>query len=305
MIRSLSSIHRRLLAVGNLLREPLVQFLLIGTGLFLLHNWLKPPRLASHDDLVVSEAEVINLATSFQRVWQRPPTSTELQGLIDDYIREEVLVREALALGLDRNDTIVRRRLRQKVEFLIEDEGDTSTPGKRELEKYFHKHADTYRSDSRLSFRQIFLDPIRQGSQLEITVERLLALLNQPGYSKDPSLLGDSLSLLDRHLIDVPQSEVVRLFGSEFAEQLLDQMPGGWRGPLKSAYGIHLVQVERIVPGELPSLAQVQQQVERDWREDRRKKLKEDGINRLVAKYSIKTPDLSSLITPDLGEEEP
>ncbi len=169
-----------------LVREPLVHFLVLGAALFLLDAWLRPMSVpAGRGEIVVGDARVRNLASNFARTWQRPPTKEELDGLVESYVREEVMVREALALGLDRDDAIIRRRLQQKVEFVSEEASALAMPTDDELRAYLAAHADTFRTEPRASFAQVYLDPSKHGAVLEAEAKRLLDTLNRPGGAAD------------------------------------------------------------------------------------------------------------------------
>ena len=163
----------------SLLREPLVHFLLLGAALFLLDAWLRPLSASSQgSEIVVGEARIRSLAQNFRRTWQRPPTRPELDGLIQDFVREEVLYREALALGLDKDDTIVRRRLRQKMEFIADEAAALAKPTDQELAAYLAAHAEAFRVEPRATFTQVYLDPRRRAETLEADAKRLLDELN-------------------------------------------------------------------------------------------------------------------------------
>jgi hypothetical protein len=177
----------------SLTREPLLHVLLLGAALFVAYGWLNPGGVGAAGEIVVSEGRIRNLTESFARTWQRPPTAEELGGLVEDYIREEVLYREGVALGLDRDDTIIRRRLRQKLEFISEDEANAVEPTDADLADYLAKNADSYRVESQLSFTQVFLDPSKRGDQLDADAGALLDVLRNRAV--DPATLGDSLML--------------------------------------------------------------------------------------------------------------
>jgi parvulin-like peptidyl-prolyl isomerase len=273
----------------SLLREPLVHFLLLGAGLFMLDAWLRPAATASaaSKEIVVSEARITNLAQNFRRTWQRPPTRQELDGIIEAFVREEVMVREALALGLDRDDAIIRRRLQQKMEFVSEEAAASVQPSDAELERYLSAHADAFRTEPRVTFVQVYLDPRRRGAALEADAKRLLEVLNGE-RPIDPAQAGDRLLLLDARYENAPQSEVARLFGSDFAAALVEQPPGRWAGPVTSGYGAHLVRVEALTPGQLPSLDDVRPLVEREWANARRQELARAFYEKLRARYTVK-----------------
>jgi hypothetical protein len=272
----------------SLAREPLVHFLLLGAALFALDAWLRPAAPAAGSaEIVVSEARVRNLAQSFARTWQRPPTREELDGLIESHIREEVMVREALALGLDRDDAIVRRRLQQKVEFVAEEAAALARPTDAQLEAYLKANAAAFRTEPRATFAQVYLDPAKRKGALVADAKRLLEALNGARPSLDPARAGDRLLLLEPRYENVPRHELARLFGSEFADALAKQPVGKWAGPVPSGYGVHLVRVEALEPGAMPALADVRPLVEREWANARRQEVGRAFYEQLRAKYAI------------------
>jgi hypothetical protein len=273
----------------SLLREPLVHFLLLGAALFLLDAWLRPAApAAASTEIVVSEARIRNLAQNFARTWQRPPTREELDGLVESYVREEVMVREALALGLDRDDAIIRRRLQQKVEFVTEEAAALAKPTDAELEAYLKANADAFRAEPRATFAQVYLDPAKRKGALGADAKRLLEALNRASGSPDPASAGDRLLLLEPRYENLPQHELARLFGTEFAEALVKQPVGTWSGPIPSGYGVHLVRVEALTPGGTPPLADVRPLVEREWTNAKRQEVGRAFYEKLRAKYVIK-----------------
>jgi hypothetical protein len=273
----------------SLAREPLVHFLLLGAVLFFLDAWLRPAAApAANAEIVVSEARIRNLAQNFARTWQRPPSREELDGLVESHVREDVMVREALALGLDRDDTIIRRRLQQKVEFVSEEAAALAQPTDEELNAYLKANADAFRADPRATFVQVYLDPAKRRGALEADAKRLLDALNRAGGAPDPAQMGDRLLLLEPRYENLPQHELARLFGTEFAEALVKQPVGKWFGPIASGYGVHLVRVEALEPGGTPALAEVRPQVEREWVNAKRQELSKAFYEKLRAKYAIK-----------------
>jgi hypothetical protein len=273
----------------SILREPLVHFLLLGAALFALDAWLRPTAATpANTEIVVSEARIRNLAQNFRRTWQRPPTREELDGLVESHVREEVFYREALALGLDRDDTIIRRRLQQKVEFISEEAAALAQPTDEELNAYLKANADAFRVEPRVTFSQIYLDPRKRSSALDADAKRLLAALNSGSASQDPARLGDRLMMLEPRYEGESKTELARLFGNEFAEALVKQPVGQWAGPIASGYGVHLVKVESLVAGGLPELAAVRPLVEREWANAKRQELSKVFYEKLRAKYAIK-----------------
>jgi hypothetical protein len=245
------------------LREPLLHFLALGIGLFLLFSAVSKEGSRPRN-IIVGPGTLESLTATFERTWQRPPTAQELDGLIADYVREEILYREAMALGLDRDDVVVRRRMRQKMELLAAGFDEASEPADAQLEGWLREHPDRYRRETRLGFRQVYLSRERRGARLEGDAARLLETLRGGGTAADHSVLGDPISL-PGELRDAPLSEVDRLFGEIFAARLAELPLDVWSGPVESGYGAHLVRVEQRVPGSLPALDQVREAVLRDW----------------------------------------
>jgi hypothetical protein len=281
-----------------LLREPLVHFLLLGAALFALDAWLRAPAATEQGgEIVVGEARIRNLAQNFRRTWQRPPTRAELDGLIQDYIREEVLYREALALGLDRDDTIIRRRLRQKMEFVSDEAAALATPTDQDLADYLAAHPDQFQVPPRATFTQVYLDPRRRTKTLDADAKRLIDALNAEGSAK-PEKLSDSLLLLEPHYEDVTKPVVSRLFGERFAEALFEQPVGRWVGPIVSGYGVHVVRLDSTTPGGTAALEDVRPLVEREWANVKRRELQEALYEKLRAKYQV-TVKLPESVPPE------
>ena len=265
----------------RLLREPLLHFLLLGGVLFAIFG--RGGSIVGVDDrqIVVSEADIDRLAAGFSRTWHRPPALDELQAQIQDYIREEVLYRTALALGLDKDDTIIRRRLRQKMEFLFED--TVPQPQEAELRAYLQAHPEKFRTQSLISFRQVFVS-MNRGSTAEADARQILARLVSaaPGAADG----GDTL-LLDEGFSRTPLDRIAALFGEDFAQAIKQVTPGSWVGPLRSAYGLHLVLVTAVEPAALPPFAQVRAAVEREWFAERRAAAQAAQYQALRAGYRV------------------
>lgn len=271
----------------RILGEPLLHFLLIGTGLFLAFSLMpRDQRSGDAGEIVVSQGQVEHLAAGFARTWQREPSAEELAGLVSDFVREEVYYREALALGLDQDDTVIRRRLRQKLEFIFDDVAARAEPSEAELQAYLLAHPDAFRREPRLSFRQVYLNPDRRGPRVEADAAQLLAQLRQAGTDLDAAALGDA-TLLESAFADVSPSDVAAQFGADFADRLMELAVGAWQGPLKSGLGLHLVQVSERRDATLPVLAEVRDQVRREWDKARRAELKELSYRELLARYTV------------------
>ncbi|MEQ1894140.1 MAG: peptidylprolyl isomerase, partial [Planctomycetota bacterium] len=205
---------------------------------------------------------------------------------VNDRVREEVYCREAVALGLDQEDTVIRRRLRQKMEFVSDDIAALVEPTEAELDAYLRTHADSFRVDPRFTFEQVYLDPQKHGERLADEVAQLLAQLNQAGDGLEASALGDS-RLLESQFTGLPTSEVAKQFGESFALELERLEPGRWQGPVESGYGVHLVSVSERTEGRLPALSEVRDAVRREWDNARRLAGNEAFYQELLGRYRV------------------
>jgi parvulin-like peptidyl-prolyl isomerase len=238
------------------------------------------------DRIVIGPGQVEHLAVGFGRTWRRPPTPAELKGLVDDYVREEMATREARGMGLDRGDTVIRRRLRQKLEFLVEDAAEAVPPSDAELQEWLDTHPETYQREPQVAFRQVFLSPDRRGESVERDAKSLLARLEGAGPDADIESLGDSI-MLPSDIDLAPLGSTSRTFGNEFAALLAEIEPGQWAGPIPSGYGLHLVYVRERTPGQTPELTDVRDAVARDLLTNRRKEQLETMYERLLERYEV------------------
>ena len=233
---------------------------------------------------MITEAKIENLAELFERTWRRPPTPAELDGLIEDHIEEEIFYREALALGLDRDDTVIRRQLRLKMQFISEDFAPQTEPAEDELRAFLAEHAERFRSPSRISFTQVYLSPDRRGEGAWSDAERLLVALI--GGKSDPAEAGDPF-LLEQNYRDLAEPDVERLFGQAFAARVAELPVGRWAGPVESGYGLHLVLVRDRTPARLPDLADVRDAVANEWRAVRQEEANRAFYDALRARYQM------------------
>jgi hypothetical protein len=269
------------------LREPLLHFLLIGAALFLLYRVLNANEPAAPRSIVVSESRVEALAENFAKTWMRPPSAPELKGLVDDYVAEEVYYREAIAMGLDRDDTVIRRRLRQKMEFVTDDVAAAAPATDAQLQAYLDAHQDKFVEPARLTFRQVFLSRERRGAAVQRDAERLLAQLRAGKPAANAQALGDS-TLLPAAMESATPQDIDNTFGTEFAAAIVNAPLGQWSGPVPSGYGVHLVMVEQREAGALPSLAQIRPTVQREWDAEQRRKAKDALLQQLLSKYDVR-----------------
>ena len=272
----------------RLLREPLLHFLLIGAAIYLLYGAFAETAPEETDKtIVVSAAEVEWMQTSWQKRWNRFPTPEELDGLIQQYIRETVLYREALTMGLNKHDQVIRRRLAQKLEFLAKDLVALTPPTEEELVAYFEAHKDRYQKPALYTFTQVFFDPDKRGDATLANAEAIKATLIARGDAiEDAGALGDDF-MLQNYYPERDETEIRKLFGSGFAQSLVDLAPGQWHGPVLSGYGTHLVFVSSIHEPPPSVFAEVRRRVVEDWTTDRSEELNEQFYANLRDSYTI------------------
>ena len=266
-------------------RSPLAVFLLLGAGVFALDRGLGdagPERVVT-----VTDEQVAAIRARWAAQWGRPPAGPELEALIDEAVQEEVLYREALRLGLDRGDPIVRRRLAQKMTFLLEDRAAARAAAPEDVEAYFAVHAERYREPGRTTFRHVFLsrdrraDPARDAAGLLPEV--------RAGRGGRWRRLGDPFMLL-REYAGRSDQEIAELFGGEFAAALAAVAAGAWQGPFESAHGAHLVEVLDRTEPRLPALDEVRERVAADLLESRRRERNRAALQALRERYEVRRP---------------
>ena len=269
------------------LREPALQFLLIGTGLFLAYGWLHGRASFSRDTIVITEGRIEQLAAGFAGLHRRPPTREELDGMVQDAVREEILYREAMALHLDEDDVIVRRHMAQKLQFVSEDTHPVPEPTQAQLRDFLAQHPQQFQAERGYSFTQVFLNPQRHGSQLQADAQHLLAALRRA--PEDAALVkGGDPFLLDSHFERLPAGETARLFGADFEKALQTTATGQWQGPVTSSLGTHLVLLRwRDEPGP-PRLTDIQAEVRRAWMNEQRGLANARFYAELRRRYDVK-----------------
>jgi len=273
----------------KLLREPLVHFMFIGAFIYLLYGVFAEPVAEETDKtIIVSAGEVEWMKTSWQKRWNRPPTAKEFDGLIQQYIRETVLYREALTMGLNKHDQIIRRRLAQKLEFLAKDLVTLIPPTDEELLTYFEEHQARYQEPALYTFTQVFIDPDKRGDTTLDDAEAIKATLIAQGEKaiEDAGTLGDDF-MLQNYYPENDQLSIQKQFGSGFTESLIKLSPRQWHGPVLSGYGVHLVYVSSISKPPAPVFAEVRERVVQDWTTDKSEEINKQFYTSLREQYTV------------------
>ena len=270
----------------RILKDPLLHFLLIGAALFLVFGLFKGRAGNEENKIIITFGDIEALQASFSRTWQRPPTDDELSGLIEDKVRDEIAYREAVAMGLDQDDAVIRRRLRMKMELLVEDIAGLSSPTDEELAAFLQKNRDSFRQEPQVSFKQVYLNSEKRGVNVMEEAQKMLADLAAAGPGADPESFSDP-NMLPKEFPLYYASDIEKLFGGSFANDLLQVEPGEWTGPVISSYGLHLVFVRESIPGRDPELSEVREEVEREWTAKRRREFKDETYNKLRQRYTV------------------
>jgi len=272
----------------KLLREPLLHFMFIGAVIYSLYGVFAEPVVEETDKtIVVTAGEIQWMQTSWQKRWNRPPTAQEFDGLIQQYIKETVLYREALTMGLNKHDQVIRRRLAQKLEFLAKDLVALTPPTEAELLAYFDEHQASYQAPTLYTFTQVFFDPDKRGdATLDDAEKARLTLIAQGDTIDDPGALGDGL-MLQNYYPQKDRAEIQKLLGSGFTETLMTLSPGQWHGPILSGFGVHLVYLNSISEPPPPVFAEVRERVMEEWKFARGEELNDQFYTSLREQYSI------------------
>jgi peptidyl-prolyl cis-trans isomerase C len=280
--------------LSKLFKEPLVQFLLIGACIYAAYALLGAPDDAAAEQTVyISEARIDGLSIAWEKRWNRPPTEDELVGLVRAYLREDILYREAVAMGLDEDDHIIRRRLAQKLEFLTNDLVQLQEPAEGELEAFFAANIEQFQSPDLITFVTVFFNPDKRGDATLDDAEATLQQLQVAG-EPDPATLeaGDRL-LLNNFYANATEFDIRRSMGSGFAETVMALDPGAWHGPVLSGFGTHLVYVFEFVQAPPPELGDVRDAVMPEWQRIETEQFNADFLDSLKARYEvvIEAPD--------------
>ena len=276
----------------RLLREPLVHFLLIGAVLFGVYSFTQAGRQASapSKEIRLTLDEIAQLTQLFQSQWRRPPTPQDLERMVESKIQQEILYREALAMGLDRDDEIVKRRMAQKMQFLAEDVAAAREPTTAELRSWFEKNTGMFAQPPRLSFRHLYFSPDRRGARAREDAEKALSkLAGQPEDSKLAAPLADRF-MFQEYYRDRASDFLAKEFGPQFAIAVAKLPPGAWQGPVESGFGWHLVFVDTLTPGRVPPFEEVEPDVKTAWLADQKARAWDKAYKDMRAKYKVLLP---------------
>jgi hypothetical protein len=271
--------------------EPLFVFFVAGAVIFGLHALVRGPEGEREPEVIaVTDADIRRLTSAFEATWRRVPSAAEIETLVREHVVEEAFVREALALGLDRGDAVIRQRLRQKMVFIAEAGGDTNEPDDDALRAHLAAHPERFATAPRIAFEQVFLGRGARGDETA-------ALLDALADGADPATLG-APTMLPPSVRLVPETVVASIFGPGFFAEVAAQDRGRWQGPLMSAHGAHLVMVTATEPAATPAFEPVRDRVEGDWRAARAQARREAFTTDLLERYRVERADAASWTAP-------
>jgi hypothetical protein len=286
-LRQPMSVH-----VRRWLREPLLHFLVIGGALFTAYAALNrdPNDQKDRRRIVLTENDLSQMTIASVAQGRPAPTIEQMRNLLEAKIREEVLYREALAMGLDKDDIIVKRRMLQKMDFLAEDLSDLREPSREELQAWFKNNAQRFAYPPRISFRHLYFSFDKHGANTaEAAAAALKQIAGKPADSSDAAALADPFMFRD-YYADRSPDQVGSEFGGKFERSVFELKPGSWLGPLESGFGWHLVFVESLAPGRVPEFAEVESEVKSEWIKDQRAEFKRKAYEAMKARYEIVLP---------------
>ncbi|WP_346907993.1 peptidylprolyl isomerase [uncultured Roseibium sp.] len=276
------------MSIRTILKSPLLHFFALAGLIFALYAVLDDTVPAPPPDAItLNPEEAGRLITRFTKTWSRPPSKEEVNGLIRSWALEEAYVRDALALGLDRDDPVIRQRLMLKMQFLAESGAAGEQPGDATLQAYLDENPEPFRQPARLAFSQVLLPPDRAEETTEIRA--------QLENGADPATLGKA-SLLPVAVPMMPVPAIDRTFGAGFGESLAELPEGQWGGPVKSSYGLHLVQVSGRTEASLPPLSEIRDRVEAEWRSGRARDMRAAFEDALLARYTVTLPTAEEVL---------
>ena len=293
--------------LARFLSEPLVQFLIIGAGIYAAYATLGTPEEESADTKIhIDEAQISAYITEWQSRWNRPPTRGEIEGLIQNQVKEEVLYRQAVSMGLGKDDVITRRRMAQKLEFLTSDLAQAQQPAEGELEAYFAENLADYREPDLISFSQVFFNPDERGNATVDDAKAALEKFKTAGAPDPKTLEAGDRFMLQSYFPNATEAAVSRLMGAKFAETTMKLKVGEWNGPELSGYGVHLVYVYDLKEGAVPELAEVKDKVLEAWHEEQRESFNAEFLKNLKERFEIVIDEIptESLLKAAVTEEK-
>jgi peptidyl-prolyl cis-trans isomerase C len=296
-MRSLPIAQRLWTVIRRWFREPLVHFLIAGALIFGVYQLANPPSGRSAqvaDQIVLTKDDLRQLAVVWLAQGRGPPTAAEMNALVEQRVREEILSREAVALGLDKNDEIIKRRLAQKMDFLTAEMAALQDPGEDEIRTWYAANTDRFAVPPRVSFRHLYFSFDRGPGAMEQAAAARVKITGLLPAEAVATAAADRFMYRDYYGERTPE-QVAKEFGPDFAEALFELRPNAWQGPIRSGYGWHLVLIDAIEPGRMPEFEEVESDVKSAWLDQRQLDLKEAAFQAMRARYIVVAPPLDTV----------
>ena len=291
---------------GRLLSEPLLHFLIVGAVLFGVYHLTNndPQAAVDTQTIELTQNDVRQLAVTWLAQGQPQLTPDELRALVDQKVTEEILFREAVALGLDRDDEIIKRRLAQKMDFLVADLATMNEPSDAELREWFSKNADRFVLPAHMNFRHLYFSPDKRGDGArDAAAAALVVLAGKPEDAPEVASVADPF-MFQNYYGDSTPEQMAKAFGPDFAATLFKTARGSWQGPVLSGYGWHLVWIDSIEPGRVPAFDEVEPDVKAAWTDDRYREVKRASLEEMRSRYAVVLPPLDAIDLKDLKAPE-
>ncbi len=277
--------------MNKLLREPLIHFLLLGGLLFALYSFLNKDEINPEDYTIhITKGDVDRLVKAYQKNWNSLPDSITLAAIIDDEVKTEILYREALRMNLDHNDEIIRRRLKQKYEFLVKDLVSLGQISEEDLQVFYRKHPKLYQYPRTISFSQIYFSPDKRNTPQQDAMA-LYTQLQQGGQAVSLEQKGDDFHL-PTQFIKKDKDQIRQEFGKQFADALFQLSKQGWGTPIESGYGYHLIRIDTILPSQPIAFEQIKEKVTQDWQQQQQVRYNERLLENLKSQYSVRIEEI-------------
>jgi len=285
--------------VRGFLGEPLLHFVLIGALIFAVSNLLHPTGAGADQAsrIVLTQDDLRQMAVQWLAQGRPPPTPADMRALVEQRVSEEILFREAQALGLDKGDEIIKRRLAQKMNFLAEDIAALQDPGEGLLREWFARNSSRFALPPRVSFRHLYFTADRGLGARDAAAAALVKIADKPADAPDLNAAADPFMFQDYYAERAPD-QIAKEFGPSFAKALFQLKPGRWQGPIRSGYGWHLVFISALDPGRVPAFEEVEPDVKSAWLDEKQREFKRTAFETMRARYTVIVPPVE---TVDLG----
>lgn len=276
--------------LNKLMNKPVIRFFFIGSIMYLIYVFiiqLNSNTQNQDNTITITSGEIMSLEEKWTSRFKRSATELEMQSLVEQHIEETILFKEAVKMGLNKNDDVIRQRMAQKLQFLSDDLIRPEPPSDDELRDFFYKNTNSYKPADRVTITQIYLDPKKRGDKISDDAKKLLTKLNKIGSPESNfSAYGDTFNL-QSYFLQRSKSELSMLFQGEFAKFAFLSEPNKWQGPVNSGYGMHIIYIHEKQIGITPEFEEIKDRIREDWMIEKQKGINNIYIDGLLSRYEI------------------